>query len=69
MVRRLYGALSEGFPPEFEQRLTDEALGDFLDPGTEWVPVAHSLLAFERAMGASTACDASGASFVSTWET
>ena len=69
MVRRLYGALaSEGSPPEFEQRLTDEALGDFLDQGIEWVPVAHSLLAFESYRGFD-GVRRFWREFVSTWET
>ncbi len=69
LVRRLYGALaSEGSPPEFEQRLTDEALGDFLDPGIEWVPVAHSLLAVESYRGFD-GVRRFWREFVSTWET
>jgi ketosteroid isomerase-like protein len=52
LVRRLYGELaSEGSPQEFEQRLTDEALSQLLDPGIEWVPVSHSLLAVESYRG------------------
>jgi len=52
LVRRLYEDLaSEGSTPEFERRLTDEALSQFLDPGIEWVPVAHSLLAVESYRG------------------
>ena len=52
LVRRLYAELtSEGSTQEFEERLTDEALGRFLDPGIEWVPVAHSLLAVESYRG------------------
>ena len=52
LVRRLYGELaSEGSTREFEQRLTDEALSQYLDPGIEWLPVAHSLLAVERYRG------------------
>jgi ketosteroid isomerase-like protein len=52
LVRRLYEALaSEGSTREFEERLTDEALSHYLDPGIEWVPVAHSLLAVERYRG------------------
>ena len=52
LVRRLYRELaSEGSTREFEQRLTDEALRPFLDPGIEWVPVAHSLLAIESYRG------------------
>jgi ketosteroid isomerase-like protein len=52
LVRRLYGELAtEGSAREFEQRLTDEALGRYLDPRVEWVPVAHSLLAVESYRG------------------
>ena len=52
LVRRLYGELaSEGSTPEFERRLTDEALSQFLDPGIEWVPVTHSVLAVESYRG------------------
>jgi ketosteroid isomerase-like protein len=52
LVRRLYSGLaSEGSPQEFEQRLTDDALSRFLDPGIEWVPVTESLLAVDRYRG------------------
>src|SRR4051794_37680764 len=52
LVRRLYRELAgEGSTREFEQRMTDEALGHFLDPGIEWLPVAHSLLAVETYRG------------------
>ena len=52
LVRRLYAELaSEGSPQEFEKRLTDDALGRFLDPGIEWAPVAHSLLAVDSYRG------------------
>jgi ketosteroid isomerase-like protein len=52
LVRRLYAGLaSEGSPQEFERRLTDEALGRFLDPGIEWVPVTESLLAVDSYRG------------------
>jgi ketosteroid isomerase-like protein len=52
LVRRLYAELAgEGSPHEFEQRLTDDALGRFLDPRIEWVPVGHSLLAVESYRG------------------
>ena len=68
LVRRLYGELaSEGSTPEFEQRLTDEALGNFLDPEIEWVPVAHSLLAAERYRGFDGVRRFWG-EFLSTWE-
>ena len=68
LVRRLYGELaSEGSPPEFDQRLTDEALGEFLDPRIEWVPVAHSLLAVESYRGFDGVRRFWG-EFLSTWE-
>ena len=52
LVRRLYEALaSEGSAPEFERRLTDEALQRFLDPGIEWLPVEHSLQAVDSYRG------------------
>ena len=52
LVRRLYEELaSEGSTPEFERRMTDEALGHFFDPGIEWVAVPHSLLAVESYRG------------------
>ena len=68
LVRRLYGDLaSEGSTREFDQRLTDEALSQYLDPGIEWVPVAHSLLAVERYRGFEGVRRFWG-EFVSTWE-
>jgi ketosteroid isomerase-like protein len=52
LVRRLYAALAgEGSPREFDKRLTDDALGRFLDPGIEWVPVPDSVLAVESYRG------------------
>ena len=52
LVRRLYAQLaSEGSTREFEQRLTDDALGRYLDPEIEWVPVSHSLLAADSYRG------------------
>ena len=46
LVRRFYAELgSEGSPREFAERLTDDALGRFLDPGIEWVAVPDSLFA------------------------
>jgi ketosteroid isomerase-like protein len=52
LVRRLYAELaSEGSTHEFEQRLTDDALSRFLDPGIEWVPVTESLLAVDSYRG------------------
>jgi ketosteroid isomerase-like protein len=52
LVRRFYADLaSEGSPREFERRFTDEALGAFLDPGIEWIPVAESPLAVDSYRG------------------
>lgn len=52
LVRRFYADLAgEGTPREFEQRFTDEALGAFLDPGIEWIPVAESPLAVDSYRG------------------
>jgi len=52
LVRRFYAELaSEGSTREFEQRLTDEALGRFLDPRIEWIPVPDSVLAVDRYRG------------------
>jgi ketosteroid isomerase-like protein len=68
LVRRLYAELaSEGSTPEFEQRLTDESLSHFLDPGIEWLPVAHSLLAVETYRGFDGVRRFWG-EFLSTWE-
>ena len=61
-VRCFYaGRASEGSPPEFDQRLTDDALSRFLDPGVEWVAVPASLLAVratEALMGLDTVLEA-----------
>jgi ketosteroid isomerase-like protein len=52
LVRRLYAELaSEGSTQEFEQRMSDDALGRFLDPEVEWVPVTESLLAVDSYRG------------------
>jgi ketosteroid isomerase-like protein len=52
LVRRLYAELaSEGSTREFEQRLIDDTLSRFLDPGVEWVPVTDSLLAVDSYRG------------------
>ena len=68
LVRRLYAELaSEGSTNEFEQRLTDDALSRFLDPGIEWVPVSHSLLAVESYRGFDGVRRFWG-EFVSSWE-
>ena len=69
LVRRLYAELaSEGSTREFEQRLTDDALSRFLDPGIEWVPMSHSLLAVESYRGFAGVRRFWG-EFLSTWET
>lgn len=68
LVRRLYAALaSEGSSREFERRLTDEALGQFLDPQIEWLPVPDSLLAVDSYRGFEGVRRFWG-EFVSTWE-
>jgi ketosteroid isomerase-like protein len=68
LARRLYAELaSEGSSREFEQRLTDEALGRFLDPGIEWIPVADSLLAVDSYRGFEGVRRFWG-EFLSTWE-
>jgi ketosteroid isomerase-like protein len=52
LVRRLYAELaSEGSTQEFEQRVSDDALGRVLDPEIEWVPVTESLLAVDSYRG------------------
>jgi ketosteroid isomerase-like protein len=52
LVRRLYAELaSEGTSEEFEQRMTDEALGRFLDREIEWLPVTESVLAVDSYRG------------------
>ena len=52
LVRRLYAELaSEGSTEEFEQRMSDDALGRFLDPEIEWAPVTESLLAVDSYRG------------------
>jgi ketosteroid isomerase-like protein len=68
LVQRLYAELAgEGSAEEFERRLTDEALGRFLDPEIEWVPVTDSVLA-----GSYRGFDGVRrfwGEFLSTWET
>lgn len=52
LVRRLYAELLFGTSTqEVEQRLSDDALGAFLDPAIEWVPVPHSILAADSYRG------------------
>jgi ketosteroid isomerase-like protein len=68
LVRRLYAELaSEGSTREFERRMSDEALGLFLDPEIEWVPVTESLLAAESYRGFDGVRRFWG-EFLSTWE-
>jgi ketosteroid isomerase-like protein len=68
LVRRLYAELaSGGSAQEFEQRLTDEALGAFLDPGIEWIPPPESLMAVESYRGFDGTRRLWG-EFVSTWD-
>ena len=68
LVRRLYAALAtEGSGPEFERRLTDEALSRFLDPRIEWLPVADSVLAADSYRGFE-GVRRLWSEFVSTWE-
>jgi ketosteroid isomerase-like protein len=69
LVRRLYAELaSEGSAEEFIERLSDEALGRFLDPEIEWVPMTHSLLAADTYRGFDGVRRFWG-EFLSTWET
>ena len=69
LVRRLYAELaSESSTQEFERRLTDEALGRFLDPEIEWVPVSHSLQAVDSYRGFDGVRRFWG-EFLSVWET
>ena len=68
LVRRLYAELAgEGATQEFVQRLTDDALSRFLDPGIEWVAVPHSLLAVDSYRGFDGVRRFWG-EFLSTWE-
>jgi ketosteroid isomerase-like protein len=69
LVRRLYAELtSEGSTQEFEERLTDDAFSRFLDPGIEWAPVTHSLLAADSYRGFD-GVRRFWREFLSTWET
>jgi ketosteroid isomerase-like protein len=69
LVRGLYAELaSESSIQEFELRLTDDALGRFLDPEIEWVPVSHSLLAVDSYRGFD-GVRRFWREFLSTWET
>ena len=68
LVRRLYAELaSPGSAHDFEQRLTDDALSAFLDPGIEWVPVPHSPLAVDSYRGFAGVRRFWG-EFLSTWD-
>ena len=69
LVRGLYAEVaSEGSTQDFEERLTDDALGRFLDPGIEWAPVDHSLLAVDSYKGFD-GVRRFWREFLSTWET
>jgi ketosteroid isomerase-like protein len=69
LVRRLYAELaSEGSTQEFEQRMSDDALGRFLDPEIEWIPVTGSLLAVDSYHGFDGVRRFWG-EFLSAWET
>jgi ketosteroid isomerase-like protein len=68
LIRRFYAHLGRpGSPAEFEQRLTDDALSEFLDPGIEWIPVTDSLLAVDRYRGFEGVRQVWG-EFVSAWD-
>jgi ketosteroid isomerase-like protein len=68
LVRRLYAELfSGGSAAEFKERLTDDALSAFLDPGVEWITVPESLLAVDRYVGFDGVRRFWG-EFVSAWE-
>jgi ketosteroid isomerase-like protein len=68
LVRRLYAELaSGGSAHEFEQRLSDDALSAFLDPGIEWVPPPESLMALDNYRGFDGTRRLWG-EFVSTWD-
>jgi ketosteroid isomerase-like protein len=68
LVRRLYEELaSRGSADEFEGRMTDDALGPFLDPGIEWVPPPGSLMALDSYRGFEGTRRLWG-EFLSTWE-
>jgi ketosteroid isomerase-like protein len=69
LVRRLYAELaSEGSTREIGQRMSDDALGRFLDPEIEWVPVTESLLAVDSYRGFDGVRRFWG-EFLSAWET
>jgi len=68
LVRRLYAVLAGGgSTKDLEQALTDDALGPLLDPGIEWVPVDHSLLAVDSYRGYDGVRRFWG-EFLSTWD-
>ena len=68
LVRRLYAELArEGSAQEFELRMSDEALGHFLDPEIEWLPVTESLLAVDSYRGYAGVRRFWG-EFLSAWE-
>jgi ketosteroid isomerase-like protein len=68
IVRRLYAHLGAGgSAQEFDERLTDDALSAFLDPGVEWITVPDSPLAVDRYVGFEGVRRFWG-EFVSAWE-
>jgi ketosteroid isomerase-like protein len=68
LVRRLYAELtSRASTREFEQRLSDEALSAFFDPGIEWFPVTQSPLAVDSYRGFDGVRRFWG-EFLSTWD-
>ena len=68
LVRRLYSELaSQGSVEQFEQRLTDDALSAFLDPGIEWVAPPQSPLAVDSYRGFDGVRQYWG-EFLSTWD-
>jgi ketosteroid isomerase-like protein len=68
LVRGLYAELaSEGSVQEFEQRMSDDALGRFFDPEVEWVPVADSVQAVDSYRGFDGVRRFWG-EFISAWE-
>jgi ketosteroid isomerase-like protein len=68
LVRRLYAELAgRASTREFEQRLTDDALSAFFDPGIEWVPVTESLQAVDSYRGFDGVRRVWG-EFLSTWD-
>jgi ketosteroid isomerase-like protein len=68
LVRRLYAELaSRSSVEQLEQRLTDDALSAFLDPGIEWVAPPQSPLAVDSYRGFDGVRQYWG-EFLSTWD-